>query len=434
MMSAGRERKLQAPERMPVALGHCMRVLVVTQYFWPEQFRVNDLVVGLRERGHEVTVLTGMPNYPQGRIYGGYGFFRPSVQTYEGATVIRVPLVPRGSRHGFQLALNYLSFLLAASLLGPLRCRGKYDLVFVFEPSPVTVALPGIVMKWLKHAPMLFWVQDLWPESLMATGAVKSGWILTAVRRLVRFIYRRSDLVLIQSEAFRERIAAEGVPQDKILYFPNWAESAYQVVEAPAGSRTRSADMPSGFVIMFAGNIGVAQSFETILMAAKRLCGEVEIRWVVIGDGNRRAWLEQQIEEHNLGSQFRLLGSKPVTEMPRYFRQADVLVATLRKDPVFALTIPSKVQSYLACGRPIICGLDGEGAKVIDDARAGLTVPAGDSEALAAAVRRLYRMPKEEREAMGRRGRSYYEEHFERELLLDRLEKWMRQAIAMATA
>lgn len=407
-----------------------MRILVVTQYFWPEQFRVNDLVVGLRERGHEVTVLTGQPNYPGGRFYPGYGLTGPTKEKFSGAEINRVPLLPRGSRQGIQLALNYLSFVIFACLLGPFRCRGQFDLVLVFEPSPVTVALPGLVMGWTKQAPTWLWVQDLWPESLRATGVVRSERILAWVRRLVRFIYKRCDLVLVQAESFRPMIVAEGKSPEAIRYFPNWAESLYRLL----GPQQRKPDLPDGFVLMFAGNIGTAQSFETILEAADRLRTEPKIQWVIIGDGSQRAVIKQKIEEFGLQHQVRMLGSKPVEQMPEYFAQADALLVTLRKDPIFSLTIPSKLQSYLACGRPIVGSLDGEGAKVIRESGAGFAVPAGDGTALAEAVSRIYRIPKEEREAMGRRGRAYFEREFERERLLDRLEGWMRESREAAPA
>ena len=162
-----------------------MKILVVTQYFWPEEFRINDLTLGLRELGHEVTVVTGMPNYPGGRLFPGYRPWRPAREDYRGVTVIRIPLIPRGTGGGVRLALNYLSFALLASLLAPFRCRGRCDVIFVYEPSPVTVGIPARVLKALKRAPIMFWVQDLWPQSLAATGAVRARWILGLIEAMV---------------------------------------------------------------------------------------------------------------------------------------------------------------------------------------------------------------------------------------------------------
>ena len=405
-----------------------MKVLVISQYFWPEAFRINDLVQGLTERGHGVTVLTGKPNYPDGSFFPGYGFLRPVREEYRGAEVLRVPLVPRGSGRAAALGINYLSFVLFAGLFGPLLCRGSYNLVFVFEPSPITVGLPAVIMKKIKGAPLMFWVQDLWPESLSATGAVRSERALGWVSKMVRYIYRGCDRVLVQSKGFVARVEAQGARSDEIFYFPNWAESFYEPTEPEEGAPERR-EMPRGFRVVFAGNIGAAQSFETILGAAERLKDHSGIHWVVFGDGRRRKWVESRVRELGLESKVHLLGRRPVESMSRYYALADALLVSLRREPIFSLTIPGKVQSYLASGRPIIAALDGEGAQVIREAEAGLTAPAEDADALAEAVLRLYEMSPEEREAMGRRGRTYFEEHFERDKLLDRLEGWMEELI-----
>lgn len=400
-----------------------MKILVVSQYFWPEDFRINDLALGLRERGHEVTVYTGKPNYPGGRFFPGYGFLGRAEEDYRGVRVIRAPLVPRGGGGAVRLALNYLSFALLASLLAPFRCGGDYDLILVYEPSPVTVGLPALVLKRVKGAPLLFWVQDLWPETLSATGAVRARWILGLVDRLVRFIYRRCDRILVQSQAFAPFLQMQGVPERAIRYYPNGAEDLYQPVAVESGAPERAL-MPPGFRVMFAGNIGAAQDFGTILAAAELLRHEGDIHWVIVGDGRLLPWVEEQIRGRGLGDCVHLLGRHPVQSMPRFFALADAMLVTLKDDPVFALTIPSKIQSYLACGRPIVAALDGEGARVIAEAGAGVAVKAGDAAALAEAVLKLQRMPAPEREVMGSRAREYFARHFERSMLLARLEAW----------
>lgn len=403
-----------------------MKILIVSQYFWPEDFRINDLALGLRERGHEVAVFTGKPNYPGGRLFPGYGFFGRTVEDYQGVRVMRVPLVPRGDGGALRLALNYLSFALFASLLAPFRCAGSYDLILVYEPSPVTVGLPALVLKRVKRAPVLFWVQDLWPETLSAIGAVRSRWLLGLVDRLVRFIYRRCELILAQSQAFMPCLQAQGVPKSRIRYYPNSAEALYQPVAVEPDAPERGL-LPQGFRVMFAGNLGAAQDFDTILGAAEKLKGEKEVQWVIVGDGRLLSWVEREIERRGLAGTVRLLGRHPVQSMPRFFALADAMLVTLKDDPVFALTVPSKVQSYLACGRPVVAALDGEGARVIAEAGAGVAVKAGDAAALADAVLKLYRMPAPEREAMGGRGRDYFERHFERSMLISRLEQWGRE-------
>jgi colanic acid biosynthesis glycosyl transferase WcaI len=403
-----------------------VKILIVTQYFWPESFRINDLALGLRDRGHEVTVYTGKPNYPEGRFFPGYGFFGRTTEDYHGVRVIRAPLIPRGEGGPLELILNYLSFAAFGSLLAPFRCAGAYDVIFVYEPSPVTVGLPALVLKWVKRAPILFWVQDLWPESLSATGAVKSRWITRLVDRLVRFIYRHCDLILVQSQAFMSYVQAQGVPENKIRYYPNSAEALYQPVAIDAQAFEHRL-LPQGFRVMFAGNIGAAQDFETIITAAERLRDTSDIHWIIVGDGRLYDWVEQEIVRRGLRGSVHLLGRHPVESMPRFFALADAMLVTLKNEPIFALTIPTKIQSYLACGRPIVAALEGEGAKVIGESGAGVAVKAGDATGLADAILKLYRTPAPEREAMGQRGREYFGQHFERSLLLGRAEEWMRE-------
>jgi glycosyltransferase involved in cell wall biosynthesis len=406
-----------------------MRILVVSQYFWPESFRINDVVHGLRERGHEITVLTGIPNYPEGRYFRGYGFFGPVREDYEGIPVVRVPLLARGNGGAVRLALNYLSFVVTASLLAPLRLRGKFDAILVYEPSPVTVMLPAILLRRLRRVPVLFWVQDLWPESLSATGMVKANWILALVERMVRFIYRRSDRILIQSQAFREQVQRLGGKPDRIVYLPNSAETFYRPVELGADAEEGTL-VPEGFLVMFAGNIGAAQSFGTVIEAATLLRDTPEIQWVVLGDGRMRDWAETEVGKRGLADRVHFLGRFPPESMPRFFALADALLVTLRRDPVFAMTVPSKLQSYLACGRPIVGALDGEGARVLEEAQAGIACPADDARALADAVLRLYRMPEAERARMGERGRAYFEAEFERGILLHRLERCIQETVS----
>ena len=404
-----------------------MRLLIVSQYFWPENFRINDLAQGLVKIGHHVTVLTGKPNDPAGQLCDGYSFWGRSREMFTGIEVIRVPLVARGHGGAVRLVLNFFSFALFASLFGPLRCRGSFDVVFVYEPSPVTVGLPGLVMKAVKNAPLMFWVQDLWPESLSATGAVKSRWVLDRVSFLVRFIYRGCDRVLVQSRAFVDRVRVLGADPKRILYYPNSAEELYRpVLRGPVpGSRV----LPNGFRVMFAGNIGAAQSFETILSAAETLRDHREIHWLILGDGRQSRWLHEEVARRDLSQCVHLLGRYPAESMPDWFAQAEVLLVSLRKDPIFALTIPSKIQSYMACGRPILAALEGEGARIVEEARAGIVVPAENSSALAKAVLDMSLMPPSEREAMGENGRRYFLQEFERETLLVRLDSWMKELV-----
>jgi colanic acid biosynthesis glycosyl transferase WcaI len=347
-----------------------MHILVISQYFYPENFKINDLVKALKERGYQITVITGIPNYPSGKWYNGYGLRSSGHEYYEGMRIIRMPIFPRMNGKSWQLIFNYMSFAISASLLGPFLCREKYDLVFVFEPSPFTVGIPGIVMKKHKNIPMIFWVQDLWPESLTATGAIRSRWILWLVERMVRFIYKHSDRILVQSEAFIEPAIKVGADRSRIRYFPNWAESIYKPLDN-SQEAIESRDLPDGFRIMFAGNLGSAQSLETILGAAQRLKRYEDIHWIIIGDGRKMLWMKQQVNYMGISRQVHFMGQHDVNTMPRFFSLADGLLVTLRSSPVFSFTVPSKVQSYLACGRPIIASLDGEGARIIKNSGSG---------------------------------------------------------------
>ncbi|MGB0712420.1 MAG: glycosyltransferase family 4 protein [Gammaproteobacteria bacterium] len=401
-----------------------MHILIVSQYFWPENFRINDLAQGLLERGHEVTVLTGLPNYPEGRISEGYLHPKHWREDYRGAEVIRVPLIARGAGGGIRLALNYLSFALAASLMGPWRLAGKkFDAVFVFEVSPITVGLPAALIRRLKNAPLLFWVLDLWPESLSATGHINNRAVLGLVDGLVRFIYRRCDRILVSSRGFRERIGKQGVEPERIDYFPNWAESLFLGTDSDSG--TLDTPLPKGFVLMFAGNIGASQDFETILAAAEQLRDRTDIHFVILGSGRRGDWVATEVRARKLEHSFHLLGRKPLEDMPLYFAHADAMLVSLKSQAIFDLTLPGKVQSYMACGRPVLAMLAGEGVAVIEESGAGVATPPGDASALAQSITHLADMPRDEREEMGQAGLDYYRAHFDREMLLDKLERWV---------
>lgn len=402
-----------------------MRILIVTQYFWPENFRITDLAIALKDNGHEVTVLTGMPNYPSGKVYEGYSWLKSRRQLMKGIPVVRVPLFVRRESKSWQLAINYLSFVMSACVLAPwLLRRKKFDVVFSYEPSPVTVGIPAILMKWLKKAPLLFWVQDLWPETLAATGAVKSPFLLSMVGRMVKRIYQGCDMILVQSKGFVEPVVAIGGERKKIRYYPNWAESLYQPVCLKETALERDEIPQGGFVAMFAGNLGVAQSLDTIISAAEVLKNEM-IHWVFLGDGRRRSWLQAEVEARGLKEKVHVLGARPMETMPAYFSLASVMLVTLRDDPVMATTIPSKLQSYLACGRPVIGALNGEGAKVIDGSGAGFSVASDDSQDLARAVLRMSRLNAAERDEMGQAALRYYQKNFDRNMLVQQLEDWM---------
>ena len=396
-----------------------MRILIISQYYWPETFRINDLAKSLVGEGYEITVLTGLPNYPSGKLFSGYHFWSIGKDMHDEVPVYRVPLIPRFSGKSINLVFNYISFVFFSCLLGPFLCNKKYDLIFVYEPSPFTVGIPGVFFRFIKKAPMIFWVQDLWPESITAAGAIKSKLIIDMVSKMVRWIYNRTDLVLIQSEAFKEPAIHSGANPDKIIYFPNWAEEIYRPMNADKSSLEV---MPDGFIVMFAGNLGEAQSLPTITAAANRLKDYDNIHWVIIGDGRKMQWMVDEVSRLNLEKNVHFLGRKPVDEMPGYLAVADALLVTLKDESAFEHTIPSKVQSYMACGKPILASINGEAARVINEAEAGIAVAAEDDEALSSSVLELYKSSSEARSNMGKSAHQYYLDNFDKNRLINKLE------------
>lgn len=397
-----------------------MRLLVVTQYFWPENFRVNDLVEELVRRGHEVTVLTGQPNYPAGKFFPEFLAAPAKFNHYAGADIVRVAHSQRGTG-GARLMLNYLTFAASATLGGVWKLRGReFDAIFCYEPSPITVGLPAAALRFVKKAPLTFWVLDLWPETLHAIGVVKSRAVLRAVGKLVSFIYKRCDLILAQSHSFVSQIRKYAGPASRVEYFPSWAESVFDmdgVVPAPELTAA-----PDKFTVMFAGNIGDAQDFPAILAAAERLKSNDRIRWVIVGNGRLSEWLEAEVTARGLTDCFLLMGRHPVERMASFFKHADALLVSLKDEPIFSMTIPGKLQSYLAAGIPLLAMLNGEGADVVQRANAGLACNAGDSRRLAELVLKLANMSPAERAEMGKNGLAASSAQFNRDTLITQLE------------
>ena len=400
-----------------------MNILIVSQYFWPESFRVNDLAISMRERGHQVTVLTGIPNYPKGTFFSGYSYFKNTRQEYHGINIFRVPLIGRGKKSGVRLATNYFSFVLSGLLMGPWLMRGRqFDAIFVYGLSPILAAIPALFLGWLKKCPVVIHVQDLWPESLEATGYVHNRAILSAVKRVVSFIYRHTDLLLVQSKAFEQSVEPLSGGQP-IIYFPNSADGS-----ASVDNQVTLPDIPGleeGFPVLFAGNVGTAQAVDVIVDAASALKDYPEIRFVVLGQGSRWEWMCNEVKKRGLNN-LHLPGRFPVETMPGLMQKASALLVTLSDKPIFSMTIPNKVQAYLSSGRPIIACINGEGARVVTEAEAGLAVSADNAEGLAEAVLKLYYMSAEERQKLGMNGQRYYKEHFDHEKLSDQLVEHLR--------
>lgn len=389
-----------------------MKVLIWTQHFWPENFHINAVARGLQEQGVEVTVLTGKPNYPEGEIFPGYKAEGIQQEKYFGFDVIRIPLRQRGKNSAKDLALNYLSFIVSGYLYAPYALRGKkFDAIFVYASSPLLQALPAIFMAWLKRAPLVLWVQDIWPDALASTGFIKKRWILRLVGVAVRYIYHCSDSILIQSEGFRSFVELWTGKKECIQVFPNSVEDVpFERIRTSENSCIAN-DVARGFSVVFAGNIGTAQTCETIIEAAALLQSIPKIKFYLIGNGSMAESVGKSIEAFSLENVV-MTGRVPAEEMASIYSSASVLLLTLRDEPALSSTIPSKLQSYLAAGKPIIASNNGEAARIVKNANAGFTCPSGDASALAEAISSLYDAPAEERARFGSNGRKYYEAHY----------------------
>jgi len=303
--------------------------------------------------------------------------------------------------------------------------KKKYDVIFVYAPSPIFQAIPASFIGWLKCCPVVLWVQDLWPESAQATGYISSRWVLMLLESMVRFVYHHTDLLLVQSKAFLSPTAALA-PGKQIVYYPNSVDSGFYNPSVMALPEIPG--LTGEFSVLFAGNVGVGQAVEVIVDAAEILRGYPEIHFVVLGKGSRWDWMCEQAEVRGLVN-LHIAGRLPVETMPGLMRQASALLVTLADQPVFAMTVPNKVQAYMATGRPILACLNGEGAKLVREANAGIVSPAGDAVALADAVLQLYRMSAEEREMLGQGGRAYYIEHFDHDRLVEQLIDQLRELV-----
>ncbi len=398
-----------------------MKILVVCQYFYPEEFKVNELVEGLVRRGNEVTVLTGKPTYPRGPYPKGYKFWGVQKEEYKGVRIIRVPELTRGNGGNIGIVRSMLSFMFFGSWYARFH-KVEADAILCFQLSPVTMAAPALIYKKKLNVKYVHWVQDLWPESVTATTGIKGGPVVNWLNKFVTNIYNKADVILVQSKAFEKSICEKGLFKDKLTFASNWAEDSI------ANGELHSADckLPDGFKVMFAGNIGVAQDFPNIIKAAELLKDIKDIKWVFVGDGRAREEAEGEISKLGLQESCVFVGRHPVNTMPWFFKQADAMLVSLKDECVFSLTIPSKVQAYMASGKPILTMLNGEGSRVVEDAGCGLTADSENYKALAENVKKMYRMSKAEREEMGMAGRKYYNDVFAKEIVIDRVNEILK--------
>ena len=393
-------------------------ILIVTPHFYPEDFKVNDIAFKLQKDGFDVSVVTCIPNYPQGKFFKGYSFFKKRREVIDGVKIYRVSIIPRGNGSGIMLGLNYLSYLISATLTCFfLALRFKYTHIFVHETSPVTVGLPAILVKKMQKIPLYFWVLDLWPESIVAASGLRNKAILNRIEKLVKYIYKNCDLILISSKGFEESILQKGDFKNRVKYFPNWAEDIF----TEPVTEVKIPDLPDGFNVMFAGNIGEAQNFETIMQAALITQSRKDIHYCIIGDGRKKTWVEDFVNSKGLSDTVHLYGRFPINTMPSFFKKADVMLLPLKDEPIFALTVPAKLQAYMASGKPIVGLISGEGASIIEEAKCGFSIEPTNSTKLAEMIIKSSNLDKIDLAKMGDNGRNFYKNNFNKSTLLNGL-------------
>jgi glycosyltransferase involved in cell wall biosynthesis len=398
-----------------------MRVIILSQYYWPEPIpKPHQLATGLRERGHEVVVVTTVPNYPTGKVYEGYRLRPWQREEPDGIQVIRVGAFPDHSQSAVRRTLNYLSFGASAGMLGPLL-SGPADAMYVWHP-PLTIGLSAWMFSLAHNVPFLYGVHDIWPEMVQATGMLTNRGILAMLSRLESFVYRRAAAIGVISPGFRRNLMDKGVPAEKIHWLPDWADEAVYRPVPPDPALAERLGMAGRFNIVFGGNLGILQSLDVVIEAAGRLRDLPEVQFVLVGDGTERKRLQEMAASLGVRN-VQFIPPQPPTQMPWIFALAQGLLVHLKRDPLFELSIPAKTMAYLACGRPILMAVAGDATELIQRAHAGVTCPNGDPEAMAEAVRQLYRMTPDCRQAMGENGLRTFRKEFSREVVVARHEE-----------
>lgn len=397
-------------------------ILVISQYFYPEQFRINDICKEWIERGYQLMVITGIPNYPQGKYFNGYGIWKRHREVYNGIDIIRIPLIPRGG-NAIMLCLNYLSFVISG-FFWQLFTSVKADNVFIYEVSPMTQALPGIWYAKRKNIPCYLYVTDLWPENVEVVTGIHNPFILKLLQAMVDYIYRHCTDIFTSSKSFIEHISKRGISESRLHFWPQYAEDFYQ-----PGVAVAATEIPQDgiFNITFAGNIGYAQGLEILPEVAGILKEKnLKVRFNIIGDGRYRNDLIRLTEQKQIREYFNFIEKKPAVEIPRYLRSSNAAFICLSKSPVFAMTIPAKTQSCMACGIPILLSADGEVQDIIREAQCGFVSNSQDVEGLVRSIEKIIRLPQEELDQMASNSLNYYNSNFNKKILLDEMDLYFK--------
>ncbi len=413
------------------------RILVICQYFHPEQFRINDICTEWVKRGYDVTVLTGIPNYPQGKFYDGYGWFKNNREIWNGIKIIRIPLIPRG-HSSIGLALNYFSFPISGFFWN-LFTKVKADYVFMFETSPMTQCKIGVRYARKHKVPLYLYVQDLWPENVEIVTGIHSPLVIRPIDRMVDKIYRACDEIFVTSPSFVEAVVNRRVPvsRNKVHYWPQYAEEFYKPVTRDEAieylssvdfSELKVLSDDKSFKIAFTGNIGYAQGLELLPKAAS-LLRELDVKFVIVGDGRYKEKLLKEIKDENIDDKFIIIGRQPAEFIPDILSLCDAAFISFMDTELFTWTIPAKLQSYMACGMPIIAAAKGETERIVNEADCGVCVDIGNPEALSGAIRKIINENQcaAFKEKYGINARKYFEAHFDKHKLLDEFDEYYQR-------
>lgn len=395
---------------------------MVSQYFYPEQFRINDICEEWIKRGHEVTVLTGIPNYPSGDFYKGYSYKKKRHENYKGIEIIRIPLIPR-KKNSLMLALNYLSFVLSGNIWAMIH-KVDYDEVFVYEVSPMTQALPAVKFAKKNKIPCYIYVMDLWPENFEIISGITNPLVIKVLNKMVDYIYRHCSMIFTASESFKTNIENRGLEKEKVIFWPQYAEDFYRPTSQ------KSTLLPydqKKLTITFAGNIGEAQGLEILPTCAKLLKKQnINCRFVLVGDGRFKEQLKKLIIDLDVESFFLFIDPVSATEIPFILSSSDFSLISLKKNKIFSMTIPAKLQSSMACGAPIIVAANGEIQKIIEESNCGFVSDAGDAEGLAKIIVKASKLTKNEIRVMGEASREFYLNNYDKKKLMDQMEHYLR--------
>lgn len=394
-----------------------MRILILSQYFWPENFRINDLALDLQKNNIDVTVLTGYPNYPDGSVFEEFKKNKKSFNTLNDISITRVPIVPRG-KGKIQLALNYLSFIFSASTIGIWKLRKKkFDYIIFFGTSPTTSGIPAVLFSKIFNAPLITWILDIWPETLSALGTVKSRFILNALSYIVGIIYKNSKYILGQSEIYLEKINEIAKDKNKLVCFPNWIETDLEKIDTTMPGNYQKS---SSFELLFAGNFGEAQDFPSLLKTIEILKDE-DICWNFLGSGRILDNFKKDLKVMGLIEKVNFYDPVPLQEVKNYFDKADALILSLQKKPLFEITVPGKLQSYMVASKPILAMIDGEANSIITKSNCGFASEAEDAKGFAKNILKLALMSEDERYILGKNGRDYAINNFSKAKVLNAL-------------